>query len=214
MSLATGKNMVLNLDPEKYEAREFTISWSGEWPVEPEDLKKLFGLAFIAMHGPYGEDGTVQTILDICEKYAIRVRTRMAGAWLNKWLASTFPDTGLQIPLTIHFNPNTNGSRIGTVSRKNHIAPGKAVVIKPNASGSQSGRENRKRRERFEAGAGTFFQGSKEIIVQEFIPGRELTRGVVDSGMPVPPSPCRRRKSYRLAPSLTIRRSTTRQHWK
>ena len=32
--------------------------------IQPEDFKELFDFAFLALHGPYGEDGSIQGILD------------------------------------------------------------------------------------------------------------------------------------------------------
>ena len=32
--------------------------------IQPEDFKQLFDFAFLALHGPYGEDGSIQGILD------------------------------------------------------------------------------------------------------------------------------------------------------
>jgi len=45
------------------EERETMIQNVGE-KIEPADLKELIDFAFLALHGPYGEDGAIQGILD------------------------------------------------------------------------------------------------------------------------------------------------------
>src|SRR3989344_5583229 len=69
VSINTGKKVLAGLDKSKYFAKGVVISRKGKWPVSPTKIKKLFDVVFIAMHGEYGEDGTVQKILD---KYKIK----------------------------------------------------------------------------------------------------------------------------------------------
>lgn len=45
------------------EEREAIIQKIGK-KIEPSDLKELIDFAFLALHGPYGEDGAIQGILD------------------------------------------------------------------------------------------------------------------------------------------------------
>ncbi|PIT85626.1 D-alanine--D-alanine ligase, partial [Candidatus Micrarchaeota archaeon CG10_big_fil_rev_8_21_14_0_10_59_7] len=52
------------LDRAKYDVKPVLISRAGEWQIPPEDLKEKFDIAFIAMHGEYGEDGEVQGVLE------------------------------------------------------------------------------------------------------------------------------------------------------
>lgn len=185
VSLATGKNIVLNLDPEKYETKEFTIGRSGEWPVEPEDLKKLFDLAFIAMHGPYGEDGTVQSILDSVGMPYTGSGSAASALGMNKWLSlRLFRDAGISVPPTIHLSKHEWFKDRDGIAKKITSLLGKPWVIKPNASGSSLGVRIEKDAKDLKQALELSFKDFKEIIVQEFIPGLELTCGVVDSGMP------------------------------
>src|SRR3989344_7565129 len=63
ISLKSGRMVLANLNKKKYWARGFRITKKGKWPIIPTELKKKFDVAFIAMHGEYGEDGKVQKIL-------------------------------------------------------------------------------------------------------------------------------------------------------
>src|SRR3989344_4166539 len=63
VSLASGENVIKNLNPAFFKTKKIVIDRNGKSPIKFKDLTK-FDLAFIAMHGPFGEDGTIQTILD------------------------------------------------------------------------------------------------------------------------------------------------------
>src|SRR3989344_4484284 len=69
VSLKTGASVLEALDREKYEPRDIFISRSGEWhahgvAMEPEKALKGIDVAFVAMHGEFGEDGRLQRQLD------------------------------------------------------------------------------------------------------------------------------------------------------
>jgi len=76
ISLETGRNVAAALDRSRYDVRPVVIGRDGMWtlaesstPVElgaaAEFLKDETDVVFIAMHGPYGEDGRVQGFLDM-----------------------------------------------------------------------------------------------------------------------------------------------------
>src|SRR3990172_1010615 len=69
VSLKTGASVLEALDKEKYEPRDIFISRGGQWHlhgVEVAPERALFGadVAFNALHGEYGEDGSVQRLLE------------------------------------------------------------------------------------------------------------------------------------------------------
>ena len=63
VSLQSGENVIRNLDRKNFDVSGILVSKDGRFPTPLKSLRK-FDLAFIAMHGPFGEDGTIQTILD------------------------------------------------------------------------------------------------------------------------------------------------------
>ncbi|MGC9603353.1 MAG: D-alanine--D-alanine ligase [Minisyncoccia bacterium] len=185
VSLASGRNVAANLNPEKYEAEEFVISKTGEWPIEPAELKKRFELAFIAMHGPYGEDGTVQSILDAAHVPYAGSGAMTSALGMNKWLSlRLFQDAGLLIPPTIHISRHEWFKDRKGIAQKISSYLKEPWVIKPNASGSSVGVKILKEKKELNQALELALKDSKEIIVQEFIGGRELTCGVIDSGIP------------------------------
>ncbi|MDR1677744.1 MAG: D-alanine--D-alanine ligase, partial [Deltaproteobacteria bacterium] len=62
VSLASGREVLANLDPDRYEVKVFD---------QIDDLAQLvneaknFDLAFPCLHGRFGEDGTIQGLLEL-----------------------------------------------------------------------------------------------------------------------------------------------------
>ena len=77
VSLETGKNILKNLDRKKYILEPVVIGKNGKWKMqgkelEPPDALKLaekrgVEVVFIALHGKYGEDGTIQGLLEFLD---------------------------------------------------------------------------------------------------------------------------------------------------
>lgn len=72
VSIASAKSVISNLDKNKYEIQEIYITKEGKWldkeekPIENifSYLKK-FDVVFPVLHGLYGEDGTIQGLLEM-----------------------------------------------------------------------------------------------------------------------------------------------------
>ena len=69
VSLKTGATVLEHLPKEKYNPTDILISKEGVWhmrgvPITPAQALHNVDVVFNAMHGEYGEDGTVQKILD------------------------------------------------------------------------------------------------------------------------------------------------------
>ncbi|MBP9759925.1 MAG: ATP-grasp domain-containing protein [Candidatus Pacebacteria bacterium] len=69
VSLKTGQTVLQHLSAEKYNTRDILIDKSGAWhlrgmPIEPARALDQVDVVFNALHGAYGEDGTVQRMLD------------------------------------------------------------------------------------------------------------------------------------------------------
>lgn len=71
VSLVSARAVLKNLDQTKYQLIPITITKDNQWQdekgqgVKPSDLPDLYDLVFPVLHGPYGEDGTLQGMLEI-----------------------------------------------------------------------------------------------------------------------------------------------------
>lgn len=64
VSLMSAASVMEALDAHKYDVTPVFISKTGEWAIPFEDLRK-FDVVFPVLHGPMGEDGTVQGLLTV-----------------------------------------------------------------------------------------------------------------------------------------------------
>src|SRR5580692_710634 len=69
ISLRSAKSIIDALDPEKYKVLHYRISKEGKWsprPIVPEPHgNPEIDVVFPALHGTFGEDGTLQGLLEL-----------------------------------------------------------------------------------------------------------------------------------------------------
>ena len=123
-----------------------------------------FDLAYVALHGEFGEDGRVQAFLDILEKKYTGSGYVESGISMNKTLTKKILDSyGVLSPKTYE--------KVEDIEKY-------PVVIKPTTEGSSVGlyicQNEADARNAVEALVG------KEILIEDFIKGDELTVGVLN----------------------------------
>jgi len=162
VSLNSGKNVLKFLDKQKYAAKKVIVSRQGKWPMSFKTLKQKFDVVFIAMHGEYGEDGTVQALLD---KNKITYTGSGAAAsrlGIDKIASGKkFTAAGLRLP---------------------GIPKGFPMVVKPADRGSSVGVTIVPSPKELPAALKLARRFSKRVMIQEYIGGREMTCGVLDVG--------------------------------
>src|SRR5579871_3524783 len=69
ISLRSAKSVMEALDPDKYKVLQYMISKEGKWrprPIIPEpNGNPEIDVVFPVLHGTFGEDGTVQGLLEL-----------------------------------------------------------------------------------------------------------------------------------------------------
>ncbi|MDO8469862.1 MAG: D-alanine--D-alanine ligase family protein [bacterium] len=184
VSLKSAENVARHLPKDRYEVREVTISKKGEWPVPLAELIRDTDIAFIALHGAYGEDGTVQAELDAAGVPYTGSGALASALAMNKFVSGQVLErNGIAIPLSllVHVgewerDPDLVLERIGRYI-------GYPVVTKPNASGSSVGVGIARDRDELVRGLLVVFAISRDALIQTFIEGREFTCGVLDDGI-------------------------------
>lgn len=132
ISLASGKGA-----REALETAGFSVTDID--PANKEDLKRLieepFDVAFLCLHGKYGEDGTVQGLLDI-----IGIPYTCSGVWssalaMDKVKAKVFYEReGIPTPPSLTVNKGDKVDIQQVIS-----SMGEKVVVKPGTEGSAIG---------------------------------------------------------------------------
>lgn len=136
-------------------------------------------VAFIALHGKYGEDGTIQSLLELKGIKYTGSKVLSSAIAMDKIMSKIlFEEYNVPTPLYFHFKKGeftteeVNGK---IVSQFNYPA-----VVKPNDQGSTVGLTICKTSEQLSEAIHLAFEYSDRILVEEYIPGREVTVAVLD----------------------------------
>jgi D-alanine-D-alanine ligase len=173
VSLATGKVVSDALDRSKYDVQEIVIPKDGNWQV-PHNID----VAFIAMHGAYGEDGTVQQLLEDHGIAYTGSGVAASSLAMDKVRSSElFTQHGLLVPDYLV---------VGREDTRPASQPfGYPVVVKPTSSGSSVGVTIvKEEKDLSDALAFAFLHGDR-VMIQKHISGTEVTCGILDEGTPI-----------------------------
>jgi len=183
VSLKTGETILKNL-PEKYEGVDIFVDKEGAWHVqgvrhEPNKAVKKVDVIFNAMHGEYGEDGTVQEFLDNLDVPYTGSGPFASRLAMNKALTKSFLEKeGIQTPKYLMLRKEDYRPDIAIKLFREFPQPS---VVKPLAKGSSVGVSIAKNFPSLEIALDKAFAISDQIIIEEFIPGKEATCGVVEN---------------------------------
>ena len=150
-------------------------------------------LAFLAMHGEYGEDGTVQHILNAAAIPFIGSESLPSALAMNKPVsAQILKYHGLTVPefISVHYlDWNKNPLHI---ARAAVIKIGIPLVIKPSSRGSSVGVSIIRKLDSLQLteirnAVDLALSFGKEAMIQRCVTGREFTCGVLEqNGVPSP----------------------------
>ncbi|MEM9336253.1 MAG: D-alanine--D-alanine ligase [Patescibacteria group bacterium] len=185
VSMETGKSVLAALEKLQYPTKDIMISRSGEWLIDgvarqPERALEAIDVVFIALHGNYGEDGTVQKILERHHIPFTGSRAFASGFALNKDLTKNLMRQ-YEIAMPKHMKLSRSGVsdpyRSATALQE---LLGHQVVIKPLASGSSLGVQIITEAPELPLALTNALTDYDEIIVEEYIHGKEATVGVLE----------------------------------
>ena len=195
VSLETGARVLENLNRDIYEPRDILVSKAGIWHENgfekpAERILKNVDVIFNALRGIYDEDGAAQKILD--DQGALytgsgRMVSRFAA---NKIISKKFyKRNGLKTPFAVSINLNDLSRE---AIREAYQAVPHPFVVKPATAGSSLGVGIAYSLPELEEFTVAAFEYSPSVLIEEYIPGKEVTCGVVDD--------FRGRQNYSLIP--------------
>ena len=154
--------------------------------IRPDNIEILdddsIDVFFVAMHGEFGEDGQLQEILE--DKSLLYTGSGPAESKLAfDKIASkkVFSEAGIDTPAAIEFNPNADAEKLAELLQQ----PGDKYVVKPIRQGSSVGISIVRGLSEAVSAAERTLSGFDDCMIEEFIPGREITVGVL-CGKPLP----------------------------
>jgi D-alanine-D-alanine ligase len=146
-----------------------------------DDLESLIrsrndiDLAFILLHGKFGEDGTIQGLLDLLGVPFVGSGVLPSAIAFNKKMAKDiFKNAGLNV---IKDEILYKGKEFSVDYIMDYLGP--STVVKPVAEGSSLGVSICHTREELIMGIQKAFLHDQEIMVESYIQGREVTCAVI-----------------------------------
>jgi D-alanine-D-alanine ligase len=136
-------------------------------------------VVFPILHGPPGEDGTLQGFLEILGYSYVGSDVHSSAFAMDKIIAKqVFRDAGLSVAGQVVVNRNDGvADAVARVSRD----LGEYVVVKPACQGSAIGVTLIDNVNQLHEGIEEAFTYDQRLLVEERIDGREITVGVIDT---------------------------------
>jgi D-alanine-D-alanine ligase len=132
-------------------------------------------VAYIALHGKYGEDGCIQGLLELMGIPYTGCRVAASAVTMNKAITkSVLKDAGLPVIQSVVLK---SGSVNGKPLNLDLPYP---VMVKPINEGSSIGMSKVDKPEDLKEALQTAFKYADEVMVEAYVQGKSLTVGVVE----------------------------------
>jgi len=178
ISFLTGKACVKALKNKGYKVKE--LDPKGEFVNKLKKLKPKVVLN--ALHGKYGEDGYIQSILEHLKIPYTHSGVSSSRITMDKELSRlVFKKNNLKVPKYFSHNTNIKKNLQKKIKDKNIKYP---IVIKPINEGSSLGVYICKNKIQFKKNYNTLKKKYDRILVEQYIPGREI-QVAVKGKMPI-----------------------------
>jgi D-alanine-D-alanine ligase len=198
VSLASARGVIEALTSSGVEVVTIEIGRSGGWslssagaatldPAAATALARLpdrsvaatlavVDVVFPVLHGPHGEDGTLQGLLELAGVPYVGAGVAASAVCMDKDLfKSVLRDNG--VPVTRNLT-----LRLGDKARTEFGYP---VFVKPARLGSSVGITKAHDERELEAAVALAFEHDEKVLVEEFVAGIELEVGVLGNRKPV-----------------------------
>lgn len=190
-----------SLDKDKYDVYIIDISNDGwfykkdgltitevdknDFSITVENQKIKFELALISLHGTPGEDGKLQGYFDCINlPYSTCDAATSALTFNKRYTVAVASFAGVAVARSLHLFKNINYPTVNILQELKL-----PLFVKPNNGGSSLGMSKVMQAEELEAALEKAFKEDDQVLVEEFIEGREVTIGVFKNNGVVVPLP-------------------------
>ena len=200
ISLASARSVVEALDPARYDAQTIEIGRDGAWALPPTDGAReptalgsgasglpiptaaapaalgAVDVVLPILHGPFGEDGTVQGLLELAGVPYVGSGVAASALCMDKDLfKAVLRDRGIPVAPNVTLRP---GDPV-----QNPF--GYPVFVKPARLGSSVGISKARTEEELEEAVALARRHDDKVLVEEFQQGTEVEVGVLGNREPV-----------------------------
>ena len=173
VSLRSGKRVFGSLKKQGFDV----ISMDLEDDLISRLRKEKVDIVYIVLHGRFGEDGTVQGLLEMAKIPYTGSKVLASALAMNK-LASkrVFDAVGIPTPRYLEVSASNHVKKEAERIRKVFPFP---LVLKPTSEGSSLGVTLIREREKFDKILEKTVAEFKDVFVEEYVRGKEVTVGIL-----------------------------------
>jgi D-alanine-D-alanine ligase len=183
ISLLSAKNVYEAIDKTKFEPVFIKIDKSGQWQMD-EIFK--FDVIFPILHGPFGEDGTIQGLLKLTDIPFVGPSVLGSAVGMDKdVMKRLLRDAQIPIGKFITLKSHEQTPSLAEIESK----LGVPFFIKPANMGSSVGINKVRNEAELTSALKEAFLYDAKIIIEEFIPGREIECAVLGNEEPAASMP-------------------------
>jgi len=200
VSIASARSVLDALDPARYEAVTVEIGRDGRWELGPGSRAELerdgrsavetlpvpsspvpatlagVDVVFPVLHGPFGEDGTVQGLLELADVPYVGAGVTASALCMDKDLfKSVLRDKGIPVTRSVTLrSPDGFENPFGF-----------PVFVKPARLGSSVGISKARGGEELRGAIELAFRHDEKVLVEEFVSGIEVECSVLGNEEPI-----------------------------
>ncbi|MDR2947018.1 MAG: D-alanine--D-alanine ligase [Candidatus Adiutrix sp.] len=176
VSLASGGEVLSHIDRDRYEVVVYDPA--ADLCRLAEDAEKL-DVAFLAVHGPLGEDGALQGFCEMIGLPYTGSGVLSSAMGINKEFSKRiYREAGLPVAPDLVVTKNGHPDLADTAEMALHTF-GSPVVVKPLGQGSSVGLAIVENEKDLIAALGAAFEIEGAALLEKYLPGRELTCAVL-----------------------------------
>ena len=189
ISLRSAESVIAAMDSDRYEVRRIFITKEGRWqpgPILPEPgANPGIDLVFPVLHGTFGEDGTIQGLLELAALPYVGAGVLASSVSMDKEVMKRLcMERGL--PVTEYLVARRGQFRREDICGRMPYP----LFVKPANLGSSVGISKVKACEDLSAALEIAAQYDRKILVERAIEGREFECSVMGNDEPMAAVPC------------------------
>jgi D-alanine-D-alanine ligase len=189
VSVRSARAILDRMDPEKYEKIEYFIDQQGKWlpkPILPEpNAHPDIDVVFPVLHGTFGEDGTVQGLLELAGLPYVGAGVLGSAVSMDKEMMKRVCAERM-LPVVDYVAVSRESANLEEILARLSLP----VFVKPANLGSSVGISKAHNSGELEAAIALAAQYDRKIIVENAIVGRELECAVLGNEQPMASLPC------------------------
>lgn len=189
VSLVSAKSVVAALSAEKYEVTKLKISKNGEWEDNKSALhiiEKDFDVVFPVLHGTFGEDGTIQGMLEMANVPYVGCGVFASAAAMDKYMSKIiFGAAGISQADFFHCTRKRIRENLPELKKEILKKIGLPCFVKPSNLGSSVGISKVKTESELPIALNVAGDFDSSVIVEKAIDAREIECSVLGNEEPI-----------------------------